>query len=177
MMPVGTQSALFHAVWTCNQSANSYHASYYQQPQGMSAALLAELTKPFHRKLLDDARNTLASGPNEMVLVLSHAAAEQCTEWAITSLCAVRKVKELAEPIRELFASWDICNDKVRGVYSALSGDNPQQKPFWDRLKQLKIRRNRVVHGGEKCSAGDAADSVTVVEAYLLHVETVLATI
>ena len=41
-----------------------YHPSSYQQPLGMSAALLTELTKPFHRKLLDEAKESSKNNLN-----------------------------------------------------------------------------------------------------------------
>ncbi|MDH3287647.1 MAG: hypothetical protein OEP48_08000 [Betaproteobacteria bacterium] len=157
--------------------SHEYHPSYYQQPRGMSAALLAELTKPFHQKLLDEARHTLSSNLNEMAVVLSQAASEMCTEWAITALFALRDDKDLAEPILGLFVVKDICSERVQRVYSALSGDSPNQQPFWARLKSHRDRRNAVVRRGEKASPNEAAESVAVVDEYLLHVEAVLASL
>jgi hypothetical protein len=141
----------------------------------MSAALLSELTKPFHRKLLDEARHSLTSGLNEMAVVLSQAASEMCTEWAITALFALRDDTDLAEPILGLFVVKDICSERVHRVYAALSGDSPNQRPFWARLKRHRDRRNGAVHQGKKSSPSEAAESVAVVDEYLLHVETVLS--
>lgn len=141
----------------------------------MSAALLAEATKPFHQKLLHEARTSLASKMNEMAVVLAQAASEMCTEWAISALFAMRGDDDLAEPILRLFLVKDICSDRVRSVYSALSGDNPNQEPFWERLKSHRERRHAVVHRGAKSSDSEAAESVAVVEAYVIHVEAVLS--
>jgi hypothetical protein len=154
--------------------SSQYDPVYYQQPRQMSAALLAELTKPFHRKLLDEAKNSLKASLNEMAVVLSQAASEMCTEWAITGLFAMRDSHDLASAILGLFMVPDICNDRVRRVYSALSGDNPNQKPFWSQLKSHHDRRNGLVHRGQKSSPTEAEESVAVVEQYVLHVETVL---
>ena len=154
---------------------SSYHSSYHQQSLGMNAALLSELTKPFHQKLRDEARQSLTSGQNEMAVVLAQAASEMCTEWVISALFALRGDAELAEPILTRFRTTDICSNYVHDVYVALSGDTPNQQPFWERLKRHQRRRNDVVHKGKKSSPIEAADSVAVVAEYLLHVETVLS--
>jgi hypothetical protein len=140
----------------------------------MSAALLAELTKPFHRKLLDEAKNSLQSGLNEMAVVLSQAASEMCTEWALTTLFTIRNIQDLADPLLDLFVVPDICNERLHRVYAALSGDSPNQQPFWSTLKAHRDRRNVVVHRGQKSSHTEAQESVIVVEQYLIHVENVL---
>ena len=155
--------------------SSQYDPVNYQQRRQMSAALIAELTKPFHRKLLDEAKNSLTSSQNEIAVVLSQAASEMCTEWAITGLFGMRGDQDLAEPILALFLSYDICNDRLHRIYLALSGDSPNQRPFWSQLKSHKDRRNDLVHRGKKPSPTEAEASVRVVEQYVLHVETVLA--
>jgi hypothetical protein len=171
LMPPGTQS---NAVVTM-PNPRPRHEVYDTQPQGTNALRLAELTKPFHQKLIEEAKNSLKSSLFEMAVVLSQAASEMCTEWAITALFALRDDKDLAEPILGLFVVKDICSERVQRVYSALSGDSPNQQPFWARLKSHRDRRNAVVHRGEKASPNEAAESVAVVNEYLLHVEAVLA--
>jgi len=151
-----------------------YHSSYFQQPLGMSAALLAELTKPFHQKLLEEAKHSLHAGLYEMAVVLSQAACEMCTEWALTTLLTIRNIKGLAEPLLDLFKATDICTERLHNVYEALSGDSPNQQPFWSALKIHHARRNGVVHRGQKSSQNEAQESVLVVEQYLLHLENVV---
>ena len=154
---------------------SNYDPSSYQQPRGMSAALLTELTKPFHRKLLDEARSSLTSGSTETATVLAQAASEMCTEWAITGLFALRKDGDLTEAVLGLFVAKDICNERVRAVFSALSNDNPAQQPFWTTLKAHHKRRNLVVHRGSKASAAEAQESVVTVEQYIGYVEALLS--
>ena len=170
-MPPGVQSNEVAATAVPNRRRQIVDT----QPLGTNALLLAELTKPFHQKLIEEAKNSLKSSLFEMAVVLSQAASEMCTEWAITALFALRDDKDLAEPILGLFVVKDICSEKVQRVYSALSGDSPNQQLFWARLKGHRDRRHAVVHRGEKASLNEAAESVAVVNEYLLHVEAVLA--
>ena len=141
------------------------------QTLGISALRLDELTKSFHRNLLAEAKTCLASDQPEMTVVLAQAAAELCTEWAITTLFSARRDDDLAEPILDLFQVKDICNDRVRAIYTALSKDQPQKAPFWPELKHHHTRRNSIVHRGTKCVAADAESSVLVVGLYIAHVE------
>ena len=151
-----------------------HHPSHHTQPLGMSAALLAELSKPYYRKLLDDAK-ALNSDANEMAIVLCQAASEIATEAAITSLLAIRNDQDLVEPILNRFSVPDICNDDLCKIFSALAGDDPKKQPFWPKLKAHKKRRNDVVHRGERVTRGDAIESVAVVDAYIKYLEAILA--
>src|SRR5437867_3634319 len=86
-----------------------HHSSHFHRPLGISAALLAELSKPFYRKLLDEARTACTSNDNEMAVVLCQAACEIASESAMTSLLSARDNKDLVEPILDLFRANDIC--------------------------------------------------------------------
>ena len=150
--------------------------SSVQQPKVMmSAALLSELTRPFHRKLQDEAKVASVAGNNEMAIVLSQAASEMCTEWAITALFAARENADLAEPILGLFLVTDICSDRVHRVFAALSGEKPNQQSYWPLLKTHRDRRNEVVHRGSKSTGAEASESVAVVGQYLEHAESIVS--
>ncbi len=144
------------------------------QPLGTNALLLAELTMPFHRKLIDEAQSSLKSNSFELAVVLSQAASEMCTEWALTGLFAMRDDSDLTDPILSLFQVRNICTERVRRVYEALSGDSPTQLPFWAQLMDHHNRRNALVHRGKRPSASEATESVDVVNRYLAHIEQVL---
>lgn len=150
------------------------HQSYYHRPHRMSTALLLELTKPFHHKLLDKAKRSLRSDQNEMAVILPQAASEMCTEWALTALLKMRNDHDLAEPILDLFRASDICNDRLRRIYTTLSKDNVQRASFWQTLKSHHSRRHNIVHKGAKCTHDEAQESVGVVGQYVHHVETIL---
>lgn len=144
------------------------------QPLGISALRLDEMAKSFHRNLLVEARACLASQQPEMTVVLAQASAELCTEWAITALFSLRQDHDLAEPILDLFQVKDICNERVRAVYTALSKDHPQKATFWAEIQSHRTRRHSIVHRGAKCTPSDAESSVKAVALYVGHVEGVV---
>ena len=106
VMPPGTQSNAEATI----SNPKPRHEVYDTQPQGTNALLLVELTKPFHQKLIEEAQNSLKSSLFEMAVVLSQAASEMCTEWALTGLFAMRDDSDLTDPILGLFQVTDICN-------------------------------------------------------------------
>ncbi len=158
-----------------NVFRSQYLPSIYHRPQRMSAALLVEAIKPFHRKLLKEAKKSLQSNQDKMAVVLSQAASEMCTEWALAAFLNLRNYQDLAAPILELFQTSDICNDKLRRIYIALSKDNVQKAPFWRKLKNHQSRRNRIVHKGSKCSHNEAQESVDIVGQFIQHIEAIVS--
>jgi hypothetical protein len=110
-----------------------------------------------------------------MAVVLAQTASEQCTEWSMATCFDIRGSKDLTGPVLELLRPLDVCNDRIRRLYSVLTGDSPKNKPFWKQLKAHAKRRHDVVHRGIKVSAEQAEESVTVVEQYVLHAEAAVA--
>ena len=178
MLGAETQSAtalLLHSRPPEATVNSQYDPAYYPQRRVMSPALFAALTKPFHQGLLDEAKASLTQGQNEMAVVLAQAASEQCTEWAMAACFDNRGCKDLTGPVFALFRSLDICNERVTCLYSALTGDSPQNEPFWTPLDDHAKRRNQVVHQGKEVTAAEAGASVTAVEQYVLHAEEAVA--
>jgi hypothetical protein len=147
------------------------HNSYHIQRTGMSAALLADITKPFHRKLLDQAHGALRAEMNEFAVVVAQAAAEMCTEWALTVMFKSRDLGDLADPILELFQSTNICNSKLHDVFAAVSGDRPNQQAFWSDLKLHSALRIDIVHRGARATPSQAASSLSAVTKFIEYVE------
>jgi hypothetical protein len=131
---------------------NPPHQALDTQPLGVAAWRLDEMQKSFHRRLLEEAKTRHASGQSELAVVFTQAAVELCTEWAITALFSSRRDHDLAEPILDLFQVKDICNDRVRAIYCALSNDHPEKASFWSDLTVHRNRRHSIVHRGENCA-------------------------
>ncbi len=156
-----------------NSSFYSYHPSYYQTT--VPTALLVEMTRPFHQRLLGEARAVSGLSQSEMAVVWAQVACEQCTEWAITTLFSKRSDAGLGDLIFRWVGSYDIVGSKrMHDLYERLSGDSPNQKPFWQELTRHHERRNLLVHRGQKCSLEEANASVATVDEYIRHIEGVI---
>src|SRR5262245_39218236 len=145
---------------------------------GIGTADLIKKTRLFHQTLLANARASLAKGHADMALVIAQTAAEQCTEWALTSLLGLRGAGEIAEPIVDQFRRSVITSNKrLRDLYNKLARDKIQQTEFWVALDQHRVRRNDLVHKGIQCTHEQAQESVDVVGEYVNHVEGVIASL
>ena len=108
-----------------------------------------------------------------MALVPSHTAAELCTEATIATLLTRRNLGALTEALWGIFRATDICDDRLRGVYLALSADQQLEDPkgFWPKFKESRKLRHGVVHKGEPCTMQQARDSVEAVTQLIKHLE------
>jgi hypothetical protein len=146
----------------------AYYPPY--QPRTTIAPLLVEA----HTRLLAEANAAMRNGQNEMAVVLAQVAAELCTEAAVSGLLRARSMNELTKPLLKLFVSYNICQDRLRDVYNALSGDTIQgQTQFWEKLCTHTKRRNAIVHEGKGCTRPEAEESCKAVGDYIAHVTSV----
>ena len=90
------------------------YQSYRRQMSPALIAAISESAKPIYEKLLDDARASSHSGHQEMAVVFAQAAAELCTEATLQILCDARGASFLAEPLRNLFQTPDLANNRLR---------------------------------------------------------------
>src|SRR2546425_6529995 len=115
------------------------HNPYYQtQPLGSPAPILWYASLPDHVKRLYDHKATFSQQPALMV-VLAEVVCEAFTVWALEELFEKKKVKDLWEVLsagNKTRRFQDICNEDVNKIYTALSGDQITQAPFWERLMQ-----------------------------------------
>jgi hypothetical protein len=120
--------------------------------------------------LLERARQLI-----DQAVVTAQTACEVLTEPALTVAFTKKGVGFLAEPVADLFLSYNLGNEKVRGLYCALTGDEIQKRPFWQSFKALTALRNGVVHRGEPVSPQEARDASQAAADFLAHLEAVAA--
>ena len=142
---------------------------------GTSAAVIWG-SLSYHEKLLDKARASLNMDKNpDMAVVIAQAACEVRTEQAIRVLLEKKGLLSLSDPLLKLFATSNICNDRLRDIYNALSNSQIQNEHhFWQKLKDHYDRRNAIVHKGESCTDAKARASLEAVEAYFTHLNSVI---
>jgi hypothetical protein len=135
-----------------------------------SATITADLTVVTYPQDLLTLAEELAQGPRpELAVVVAHIAAEIAVERSFTEAFAARNIQDLEEPTTEFFQSFNLANDRVRALYTALTGDQVAQQPFWCKFKESSTRRNRAVHGGKRCSSAEARETLAATRALVTH--------
>jgi hypothetical protein len=118
----------------------------------------------FAGKLIDDGQFSIA-------VVLSHMACEVATERAFSDAFAKKGIQYLEEPVLDFLNGYNLARDGVRKLYTALTGDEIQQQPFWQKFKESARRRNRIIHQGQVVGKAEAEDSFKAASDLIAHLK------
>ncbi len=113
-----------------------------------AAALMAHHDYP--AQLLEAAAEMSARGRHEVSVVTAQMACEICAERVLRAYFNCSGAKFLESAVDDLLPSYNLANDKVRSVYSALTQDQIHQQFFWSEYKTLVSIRNKAVHAGAR---------------------------
>jgi len=118
----------------------------------------------FARKLIDDGQFSIAA-------VVCHIACEIATERSLSEAFARKCIQDLKEPVVDLLNGYNLSNEKTRKLYAVLTGDEIQQKPFWQKFKESATRRNKIIHGGTVVDKVKAEDSFRAATDFIAHLD------
>jgi hypothetical protein len=147
--------------YTLNADTGTFNAS------GSLGVDLQVLTYP--QRLLTLAQRLIDEGEYSVSIVVSHIACEIATDRSFTEAFRARGIEDLEEPIEKLFSGNNLGNDKTRKLYTALTGDEIQNQPFWQRFTDSAKRRNSISHNGVAYEQTEADQSLAVAKAFVAH--------
>ena len=133
------------------------------------------VTDPY-RRLLEVAKGFAAGddprhyGP---AVVLAQSACEVCTENTFELLFTDMGIGHLYGPYAKFVASFNLASDdpRLRKMYTALTGDQITETPFWAQLTDLPKKRNLIAHRGEDVSKEEAQRLCEAAESLLNHLD------
>ena len=126
---------------------------------------------PYHRELLALARQLQAEKRPEMAAIAAATACEIVTDMSIQSHLNRAGVGQLRKPLGKFVQSFNLKNDRVYGVYFALSNDNVNQQKFWNTYTELVDARNKAVHEGRTIDLGKIAELLDAADDFVAHLE------
>ena len=135
------------------------------------ADILAERDYP--RDLLDSARDMITRGRHEIAVVTAQMACEICAERVLHTYFRFKDVKYLEDAIEDLLPSYNLANEKVRRIYSALTGDAIHQQYFWSEYKTMVSIRNKAVHAGARIQESQAQMVCRIASSVVKHLQAV----
>ncbi|HEV7427756.1 MAG TPA: hypothetical protein VGQ46_15445 [Thermoanaerobaculia bacterium] len=154
----------------CPECGSTRRQIYFEATLSAKVTVTADLTAvTYPQALLEYAKALTAGDRPEIAVVVAHMAAEIAAERTFTEVFRQQNLEHLEEAVTEFFQSCNLANDRVRRLYVAMSGDRIEQAPFWGDFKTSSLRRNKIVHGGERCSVDAANESVAAVTALVEH--------
>lgn len=110
--------------------------------------------------LLTAAGNLLAAGEFSIAVVVAHMACEISAERALSRAFKAKALDHLEESVGDLLPGYNLANDRVRNLYNAATGDQIQNRHFWQAFKESAARRNQAVHRGRIITKQEADASL-----------------
>jgi hypothetical protein len=123
----------------------------------------------YPRTLLDVARRLIDQGQFSIAVVVAHMACEIATERSLSESFSAKGVGYLEEAVTDLLNGNNLASNRIRTLYTALTGDNVQQATFWQKFKASAELRNKIVHGGKIAGKQDAEDSYAATSDLVAH--------
>jgi hypothetical protein len=102
----------------------------------------------YPQKLLTVAHRLIDAGEFSIAIVVAHIACEVANDRTFAEAFKAKGIEYLEEAVGEVLPGNNMGNEKTRSLYSAVTGDNIQDQPFWARFKESASRRNKISHNG-----------------------------
>jgi hypothetical protein len=124
---------------------------------------------PYWDTLLATALNLIERNEFSVAVVVAHMACEVRVATAISSAFQAKGLTYLEEAILEFFQRYNLANERIRNIYSAITGNEIQKQPFWHAFKESAKRRNEVIHAGLILRYSEAEASMKAVSELLAY--------
>jgi hypothetical protein len=125
----------------------------------------------YPQKLLALAQELINREEHSVSIVVTHIACEVAVDRAFAQAFKAKGIESLEDAVEELLPSNNLGNDRVRQLYTALTGDAIQNQPFWSRFKESAGRRNKVSHNGKIYDKPEAEASLAVAKEFVAHLK------
>ena len=141
----------------CGSTARSFSVQVEVRLSVSGTAQADVITYP--QTLLSTAQGLIDQGQFSIAVVVSHMACEIAVERSFSEAFVSKGIPHLEEPVTDLLNGYNLATERIRKLYTALTGDKIQDQPFWQKFKESATRRNRIVHGGAIIGKAEAAES------------------
>jgi hypothetical protein len=122
------------------------------------------ITYPQH--LLKLARKLIDDGEFNVSVVVLHMAGEIAVERSFSDICTKK-----AMTIPTELKGYNLARKENRKIYTSLTGDQIQQKPFWQKFTESTKRRNSIIHSDHRIKIEQAEESFSAVSKFVAHIE------
>jgi hypothetical protein len=120
--------------------------------------------------LLQEAQLLVERQQHGIATMVAHVACEVTVLQALTRAFRRRAIPGLEEAMSEYFNGYNLGNSRLRGFYTALTGDEIVKQPFWADFKHSSERRNDFAHDGTSPTEPEARTSLKACTAFVKHV-------
>ena len=122
--------------------------------------------------LLSIARFLLGKNDDKLcglATIMAHLACEVAVERSLSDSFARKGIQSLEETVADILNGHNLANDKVRRLYTSLTGDEIQEQPFWGNFLRSAKRRDNIIRKGLIVGRTDAEESIASADDFLAH--------
>ncbi len=123
----------------------------------------------YPQQLIALAERLLTENEFSISVVVAHLAAEIAASRKLTDAFATRGITDLEEAVTAFFSGSSLTNERIRKLYSALTGDEIGNQSFWPDFRASALLRNRIAHAGAIASRTDAETAIAATSAVIKH--------
>jgi hypothetical protein len=125
----------------------------------------------YPQKLLTLARRLIDDGEFGIAVVVAHMACEIATERTLTEAFVSKGIPYLEDSVTDLFSGYNLANNRIRKLYTALTGDEVEKAPFWQKFKLSAERRNKIAHSSITVTKAEAEESHKAAKDLVAHLK------
>ena len=78
-------------------------------------------------------------------------------------------IRSFEDAVADILNGYNLANDKVRNLYTSVTGDEIQEQPFWGNFIRSAKRRDNIIRKGLIVGRTDAEESVKTASDFLAH--------
>jgi hypothetical protein len=122
--------------------------------------------------LLSIARFLLGRNDDKLcglATIMAHLACEVAIERSLSDSFARKGIQSLEETVADVLNGYNLANDKVRNLFTSLTGDEIQEQPFWGNFTRSAKRRDNIIRKGLIVGRTDADESIKAASDFLAH--------
>ena len=112
----------------------------------------------YPQRLLTIARRLIDEDEFGIAVVVAHMACEIASERSLSEAFGAKGLQYFEDWVNGLNLGYNLANERIRSLYTALTGDEIQKEAFWEQFKESARRRNRIMHRGLIVAKAEAED-------------------
>jgi hypothetical protein len=122
--------------------------------------------------LLSIARSLLGKNDDKLcslATIIAHLACEVAIERSFSDSFARKGVESLGGPVADVMNGYNLANDRVLNLYTTMTGDAIQERPFWGNFARSAKRRDNIIRKGLIVGRTDAEETIKAASDFLAH--------
>ena len=156
----------------CSSTSGGYlHSIILTEATGGPASGFVE-GSTYPQILLSIARFFLDKNDDKLcgiATIMMHVACEVAIERTLSDSFARKGIRSLEESVAGVLNGYNLADDKVRDLYTSLTGDEIREQAFWDGFIRSAKRRDNIIRKELIVGRKDAEDSFRAVNDFLAH--------